>query len=259
LLSAFRSIWIWISTITLIALWLPLMALSRLFDRDPALYRTGFLFRRLGKAMTQVNPSWRIHVSGVTIADPRKPYVVVSNHQSMADIPIISNLPWEMKWMTKVELFGTPLIGWMLKLAGDIAVDRKDRRKAAQAFMQAASYLQKKCSVMFFPEGTRSLDGRVLPFHEGAFHLAIKQQVPILPIVVEGSRDCLPKKSWRFGPPRDIQLTVLSPIDTTGLTTGRSKELTERVRAMIIGEIARQRSRSVEEVDSMITPHDDVA
>jgi len=100
------------------------MALRRLFDRDPVRYRTGYLFRRLGKALTRINPSWRLHISGETIENPRRPYVVVSNHQSLADIPLISNLPWEMKWMGKVELFKLPVIGWMMRLAGDVSVDR---------------------------------------------------------------------------------------------------------------------------------------
>ena len=95
---ALQSIVTWIAILMLMALWLPLLALLRLFDRDPARYRTGRWFRRLGKIMTRLNP-WKIEISGATIDDPRHPYIVVSNHQSSADIPIISCLPWEdAKW-----------------------------------------------------------------------------------------------------------------------------------------------------------------
>ncbi|MBM2841461.1 MAG: 1-acyl-sn-glycerol-3-phosphate acyltransferase, partial [Bacteroidetes bacterium] len=95
--------------------------------------------------MCKVNPQWRIHLSGhETITNPRKPYVIVSNHQSHADIPILSNLPWEMKWIGKKELFSLPIIGLMMKLAGDIPVDRSDRRSGAKMLLTSIKYLEQK-------------------------------------------------------------------------------------------------------------------
>lgn len=213
------------------------------------LYTTGRWFRRLGMAITKVNPSWRLHVSGETILNPRRPYVVVSNHQSHADIPLVSNLPWEMKWLAKIELFRFPVIGWMLKLAGDIPVDRNDRRQGVTVLRTAAHYLRGKCSVMFFPEGTRSHDGKVHKFNEGAFRLAIKERVPVLPLVLDGSYDCLPKHSWRFGRPADIRLKVLPPVPTENLHTGDTAALCEHVRQMIIAQLSQWRGVPAEEVD----------
>ena len=246
-----RSLWVWGAVAVLIAVWLPLLALIRLFDPDPVRYTTGRWFRRLGVAITRVNPSWQVHRDGEKIANPRRPYVVVSNHQSLADIPIISHLPWEMKWIGKAELFRLPLVGWMMRLAGDIPVDRADRRSGARMLLAAHRCLQLKCSVMFFPEGTRSPDGRVWRFNDGAFHLAIKAGVPVLPVVIEGSRDCLPKKSWKFGPPQDILLRVLPPVETRGLTTEGVPELRDRVRGMIIAQIAAWRGQDVSSVDAL--------
>ncbi len=140
ILSAIRSLYIWSTVALLILIWLPLLAIRRLCDRDPAHYATGFLFRKLGRAMTAVNSAWKIHISGETVLNPRNPYVVVSNHQSMADIPIISNLPWEMKWMAKKELFSLPIVGWMMRLAGDIRVDRRNARSGAQALIKAQHF-----------------------------------------------------------------------------------------------------------------------
>lgn len=251
-MSALRSIWIWFATISLIILWLPLLALVKLFDRDPVRYRTGRWFRRLGVAMTKVNPAWRLHISGEPVTNPRRPYVVVSNHQSHADIPLISHLPWEMKWLAKVELFKLPFVGWMLKLAGDIPVNRQDKRQGVQVLLTAGHYLQQKCSVMFFPEGTRSPDGKVHNFNEGAFRLAIKEQVPILPLVIEGSRDCLPKHGWKFGRPGDIFLMVLPPVETTGLHAKDTSALCERIRQMMIQQIAEWRNVPTEEVDALV-------
>jgi len=252
--ATLRSAWVWAAVAVLILAWLPLLAILRLFDADPALYRTGRWFRRLGVAMTRVNPSWRLHRDGERIADPRRPYVVVSNHQSLADIPIISHLPWEMKWIAKVELFQVPAVGWMMRLAGDIPVDRADRRSGARMLLAAHRVLALRCSVMFFPEGTRSADGRVGPFNPGAFHLAIKAGVPVLPVAVEGTRDCLPKKSWKFGPPTDIRLRVLPPVETAPFAQAGAEELTREVRRMIIAQIASWRGVEPSAVDAEISP-----
>jgi 1-acyl-sn-glycerol-3-phosphate acyltransferase len=253
IMSTLRSLWVWFAISGLIVIWLPLLAIYRLFDRDPVRYRTGRMFRRLGVAMTVVNPSWKIHVDGITVDNPRNPYVVVSNHQSLADIPIVSHLPWEMKWIGKESLFKLPLVGLMMKFSGDIPVDRSDRRSGARMLLTAIRYLNQKCSVMFFPEGTRSPDGRLWKFNEGAFQLAIKAGVPILPVVLDGSSECLPKKSWKFGPPLDIHVRVLPPVPTAGLTSADGGRLTQEVRNRIASELALWRGVSVEQVDALIS------
>lgn len=241
---------IWTGAALLILLWLPLLALSRLVERDPVKYRTGFLFRKLGRAMTFVNPAWQLHISGETVNDPRKPYVVVCNHQSLADIPLISNLPWEMKWMGKMELFKLPILGWMMRLAGDIPVDRGSARSGVAAFSRARQYLDQKCSVIIFPEGTRTVDGRVRRFNDGAFHLAIRAKVPVLPLVIEGSRDCIPKNSWIFGKPSDVLLKVLPSVETSSLTIRDVPFLRDNVRAAMMRQIAEWRKVPVEAVDA---------
>jgi 1-acyl-sn-glycerol-3-phosphate acyltransferase len=251
MISALRSAWTWGAISFLILLWLPLLATISLFDRDPVRYRTGRWFRRLGVAMTKVNPAWHLHVSGYTVTEPRRPYVVVCNHQSLADIPLISHVPWEMKWVGKKELFRLPIVGWLMKLSLDIPVDRKDPRSGATMLLRCLKILEQKCSVMFFPEGTRSPDGLLGPFNEGAFHIAIRSQVPVLPLVVEGSHDCLPKKSWRFGKPATIQLKILQPVETAGLTTQDTAALRNRIRGIIAAELAQLRGTSVEQVDRL--------
>lgn len=251
--TALRSIWTWFAITVLIVVWLPLVAVIRLFDRDPARYVTGRWFRRLGVLMTRVNPFWTIEVSGVKVENPRRPYVVVSNHQSFADIPIISLLPWEMKWVAKIELLKIPFVGWMMQLAGDIPVNRQDRISRAKVLVHAKDYLRKKCSVMFFPEGTRSKDGRVLPFTDGAFRLAISAGVPVLPLVLDGTSNALPKNSWKFGKTDVFRLKVLPPIETEGMKTDDVPALRDRVRNMILGELAAWRGVTPDLVDSTRT------
>jgi 1-acyl-sn-glycerol-3-phosphate acyltransferase len=251
MLGLLRSLWVWIAVVTLILLWVPLLAIIRLFDRDEVHYTTGRWFRRLGVAMTVVNPFWRLHVTGFQVPHERQPFVVVSNHQSMADIPLLSHIPWEMKWIAKVELFRVPAVGWMMQLAGDIPVERKDARSGARALIRAARVLERLCPVMFFPEGTRSPDGRVGRFTDGAFHLAIRAKVPILPIVVDGSYDALPKHSWRFGSPKDIRVHLLEPVSSAGYASDQAGALRDTVRAAIMETLSGWRGVAPDQVDAL--------
>lgn len=248
--STLRSVWVWVATTLLVVFALPVMAAMRLIERDPAHYRTGRIFRWIGAMASRTNPTWHITVEGEGPADPRRPYVVVSNHQSFADIPIISRLPWEMKWVVKAELFKAPLFGWLLRLAGDIPVDRRNKTSRARVLVKARQYLQDRCPVMFFPEGTRSRDGRVLRFTNGAFRLAIKQQVPVLPLAIDGTQEALPKKTWKFDHSVEVRLKVLPPVPTEGLAADDVDELRQQVRGRILEQIAAWRGTSVAAVDS---------
>jgi 1-acyl-sn-glycerol-3-phosphate acyltransferase len=240
LLNILRSIWIWTASVGLILLWTPLLFIVWLFDRDPRRLRTGRWFRRLGRALAKLNP-WRIRISGLENLQADGVYVIVSNHQSLADIPVISHLRIDTKWLAKAELFRLPIVGWMLRMARDIPVERSDRGKSARALMRCAQCLRQQCSMVFFPEGRRSLDGQVLPFSEGPFKLAIREQVPILPLVVEGSGNALPKHSWVFGPRQDIHLQVLPAVSVAGWEPSQSESLRDTVRQRIVDELGRLR------------------
>lgn len=250
--AVIRSSWTWTITLLLIVLWFPLLLVVRLFDRDPTRYRTGRWFRRLGVMITKITPSWQLEITGDMIDDPRRPYVVVSNHQSFADIPFISHLPWEMKWMAKEELFRLPFVGWMMQIAGDIPVRRGSLSSSKKALQRARWYLDNNCPVIIFPEGTRSPDGRVLRFSRGAFSLALDAGVPILPLVIEGSSDCLPKNSWMFGPPRNVQLHVMPPVETGDLDASDADQLCQQVRQQIVGKLAEMQEVEPHAVDAVM-------
>jgi 1-acyl-sn-glycerol-3-phosphate acyltransferase len=239
-IRALRSLWLWTANIALITLWLAIVAVVWLFDRDPLRRRTARTFRSLGPVMGNVNP-WHIVVTGVEHLDPSQIYVIVSNHQSLADIPVITHLKLDTKWLAKAELFRVPLLGWMLRMAGDVPVERGDARKAAKAMLQCARYLRQRCSVVFFPEGTRSRNGALLPFNDGPFQLAIREQVPVLPLVVEGSGAALPRHTWLFGDPLTIRLRVLPPVPVAGWSVKQSGALRDTVREMIVAELDRLR------------------
>jgi len=244
-----RSLWIWLASATLFLVWFLLLGAIRVFDRDPLRIRTARWFRKLGRALARVQP-WRIHITGLGNLDPSLTYMIVSNHQSLADIPVLSHLRIDTKWLGKSELFRLPVIGWMCRWAGDVPVERSSKRKSATAILQCARYLRQGCSMVFFPEGTRSHDGHVLPFNEGPFQLAVRERVPILPLVVEGTGAALPRNSWIFGSALDIQLRVLKAVPVDGLTLEQVPLLRDTVRQSIIDELNLMRGLSIEPPDA---------
>lgn len=236
------SFWTWFVLGFLIFLGVPLLAitvgLTWPFDRGR--YAAGRLFRLIGVTAVKANPLWRFRWAGTPPVDPRHPYVVVSNHESFADILLISHLPWEMKWLSKAEIMRIPFIGWCMHIAGDIPVWRGKMDSARDAMATALETLKRRVSVMVFPEGTRSPTETMLPFKDGAFRLAIEAGVPVLPLVVVGTRNALAKHDWRMNPAR-ATVTVLEPIETTGMTVADIGTLKDRVRNAIAQ--ARERLR----------------
>lgn len=234
MLQRLASVWIWATTVLVTLLWLPWLALVFVctVPFDPGRYTVGRWFRRAAVTAVALNPLWRFRTSGVRIRDPRRPYVAVSNHESLADIFLISHLPWEMKWLSKEAIFRLPVMGWMMRMAGDIPVRRSERSSRAEALDQCRDRLARRVSVMIFPEGTRSRTGELLPFKDGAFRLAVETGIPILPLAVAGTRGAMPKGSLLFGR-ADAVVRALEPIPTAGLTLDDVPALRERVRALI--------------------------
>src|SRR3954470_387776 len=228
------SLWAWLVLVLCILIWFPVMVVLLLvtgpFDRGR--YIVGYVFRRIGPAMATLNPLWRFRYSGTMPQNPRHPYVVVSNHESFADILLISHLPWEMKWLSKAELFRIPIMGWMMWLAGDIPVKRGFGPSAVEAMERCRRALRQRVSVMIFPEGTRSRTAELLPFKDGAFRLAVEAGVPILPLALSGTRHCMAKGSFAFRRAR-ARARVLAPIPTTGMTSADVAELRDRTRDII--------------------------
>lgn len=233
------SIWSWFVFGLCVALWLPMMAVVWVVTApfDPPRYWTGYLFRRLPVVHQKLNPLWRFDIAGTMPADPRNPYVVVSNHASFVDILLISHLPWEMKWLSKKEMFRIPVAGWLMRLARDIELDRADRESAATAMAECRRFLDQRVSVMIFPEGTRSTTGDLLAFKDGAFRLAIEAGVPVLPLAVHGTETALRKHDWRFGR-STAEVRVLEPIPTEGRTLDDVDQLKAEARAAIVAALA---------------------
>jgi 1-acyl-sn-glycerol-3-phosphate acyltransferase len=226
--------WVWTETVLITlfgfiyvsVVWLATAAF------DPGRYAAGRAFRHIAVAATALNPYWRFHTTGVAIHDPRRPYVVVANHESYADIFLVSHLKWEMKWLAKDTIFRIPVMGWMMRMAGDIPINRGSRGSAQQAIETCRDRLSKHVSVMIFPEGTRSRSDDLLSFKDGAFQLAISTGSPIIPIAIAGTRDAMAKGSFSFRRANAI-CAVLEPIPTEGLTTADLPALRDQTRQLI--------------------------
>ncbi len=228
------SAWAWVAAVSTVlfgflyvaAVWL----VTAPFDRGR--YHAGRAFRQLAVTTVSLNPLWHFETDGESPPDPRHPYVAVSNHESYADIFLISHFPWEMKWLSKDTIFRIPVMGWMMRMAGDIPIKRGKRESVVSAMKGCRDRLGKRVSVMIFPEGTRSRTEDLLPFKDGAFKLAIEAQAPILPIAVAGTRHCMAKGSFAFRRAR-ARARVLAPIPTTCMTSADVATLRDRTRDVI--------------------------
>lgn len=169
-------------------------------------------------ALTAMNPYWEIKVEGLKNIDHNATYVIVANHQSLADIIIMYKTRMYFKWVAKKELLKLPFIGGLLWVSDHILLSRGEFGSIKKVYREAAERLRSGVPVLFFPEGTRSSTDEMSEFQNGAFKLAIKEKVPILPIYMGGTRDAIPKGGWIFKTKVSGRLVVLPPIDTSSFT-----------------------------------------
>lgn len=168
----------------------------------------------------------RIRVTGAEHMDPGQNYIIVSNHMSLVDTPLMFRcMPVDFKFLAKRELLKVPFIGWYLRRGGHLTVDRGSVRSAIASMNEAAALArERRLSVLIFPEGTRSTAG-IQPFKEGAAYLALASQIPIVPVALVGTDRILPaRSSWfRAG---EVEVRIGTPIPTSGRTLKERAEVT---------------------------------
>ncbi|HUI65379.1 MAG TPA: lysophospholipid acyltransferase family protein [Bacteroidota bacterium] len=184
------------------------------------------------------NPLWHVRIEGRERIDGDTVYVMVSNHQSLADIMIIFRLMRHFKWVSKSENFRIPFIGWNMTLNRYIRIERGKLKGNLHMMRDAEATLRNGSSVMIFPEGTRSADGRLGAFSRGAFELAVKTGAPVLPVVIDGTALALPKRGWVLRGSQNISLRVLLPVRPQS----DAAHLAEEVHEMIARELERVRT-----------------
>jgi 1-acyl-sn-glycerol-3-phosphate acyltransferase len=234
-MNAIVSIGIWIGSVLLtILLYFVVLVLTILlfpFDKKKKVTHAQCFW--WSDALIRSNPFWSVKVKGLQNIDPKKTYVIIANHQSMADIVALYQTKMQFKWVAKASLFKVPFIGWCLSLIKHIKLTRGDFSSIKEIYQKASGWLKKDMSVLFFPEGTRSSSDQMGEFQNGAFKFAIKEKKPILPICLKGTHAVIPKGSWIFKSKVEAKVMVLEPISTDGYGPGDFALLRDTVRFRI--------------------------
>lgn len=225
---------VWPVWAVIVLAWTPLVALAFVLTAwwDRRRWWVGRVFRLTAAAALRATPLWTARYTGELPADRDRPYVVVCNHVSLADVVVLGALPWEMKWVSKVANFRIPFLGQMMRMAGDVRVKRNDRESRKQAYGELKAWVERGVPVIIFPEGTRSKTGEMLPFRNGAFRLAIETGTPVLPLALHGTREAIQKGSLVFGR-AEARVAIGNPVPVDGLDMDDVEELRDRIRAMI--------------------------
>ncbi len=192
-------------------------------------------------------PYWRVSVRNRERLENDTAYVVVANHQSLLDILVLFRLYRHYKWVSKQAIFRVPFIGWNMSMNRYIAIRRGDKNDAVRMMAACGDALESGSSIMIFPEGTRSLDGELREFRHGAFTLALRHHVPILPIVLDGTLDALPKHGITLRNAADIVIQVLEPIDVAAFNDVDT--LRDHVRDVMAAELRRLRAERRGEIE----------
>jgi 1-acyl-sn-glycerol-3-phosphate acyltransferase len=216
-LDAFLSVFGWLAiaslTVAMTLLMVPIYLLRSAVD--PQLRLTHAIAGMWGRALVQATPGIRIRMRGLENIPQDRPVIFMANHQSYVDVPVLYFLYREFKWVADRDLFWIPVFGWAMRMAGYIPINRKDPVQGRQALEKARAMLSHGISVFLFPEGTRSRTGLFGRFQPGGFRLAATLGVPIVPIVLVGTRQFLPRGSWIFRCGVKPQIHILPPIAPT--------------------------------------------
>ena len=205
------------------------------FDRDGRVLHLYSCF--WAQLYFYVNPLWQLKVDGRERLPWNGPAVLVSNHESLGDILVLFGLYSPFKWVSKAENFKLPLIGWNMRLNRYVPLVRGDRVSITKMMAECEYWLSRGVPILMFPEGTRSFDGHVKPFKDGAFVLAKKMNVPIIPVVLTGTARTLPKHGWVLDTKANCHVQVMPPVDPAAFPDVDT--LREHVRDLIISEKAR--------------------
>lgn len=178
----------------------------------------------------------RLEIEGRENVDPHRPTVYVSNHQSTIDIPVLfTAIPVNLRFIAKSQLRWVPFLGWYMWLTRHIFIDRSNRQRALASLEKAARCIRSGISVIAYAEGTRSRDGRVLPFKKGSFELALRAGAAVCPVTIEGSSHLMPKNSWKITPGK-IRVRIGKPIAAAEFAELGRDGLAEHVRDIIIAQ-----------------------
>jgi len=232
-----------VSSLLLFPVALLIWAATTPFDRRLVLLHRFTCF--WASLYTWLNPAWRVQLEGLEKIRPGVAYIMVANHQSLLDILVLFRLFVHFKWVSKVENFRVPAIGWNMSLNRYIKLRRGDRESVERMMDACERTIGEGNSIMMFPEGTRSVDGHLRPFKHGAFTLAQRTCAPLLPIVLQGTSNALPKRGFVLRGRHQIRVRVLDEIPHPTFAQLSVEALTDQVRDRIAAELDRLAARQV--------------
>jgi 1-acyl-sn-glycerol-3-phosphate acyltransferase len=233
--SALFWLFIVVSSILLFPVALLIWAATVLFDKRLVLLHQFTCF--WASLYTWLNPVWRVTIEGRQKIRRGVAYVMVANHQSLLDILVLFRLFSHFKWVSKIENFRVPCIGWNMSLNRYIKLRRGDKQSVDEMMTACEQTLGDGNSIMMFPEGTRSLDGKLKTFKHGAFTLAQRVKVPLLPIVIQGTAAALPKRGFVLRGRHQIRVRILDEIGYDSFADMPVDTLVSRVRSTIAAEL----------------------
>jgi 1-acyl-sn-glycerol-3-phosphate acyltransferase len=233
-----RYYWTFIvAALLLIFLGIPIIIIGHILRRLFGVEDFIFPYAKLGCRIYVRSAGARVHVKGLEQLDRNQAYVFIANHQSTLDPPMLfAYLEHNVGAIAKIELSRIPIMKQGFPLAHVVPIDRSNRERAIESTRRGADELRRGHSLMAFPEGTRTVDGRVKDFKKGVFYMAVEAGVPVVPVVVNDTRLVMRKGSKRVIP-GDVYLEVLPPVSTQGYSTENIEELVERVRSLIVPRV----------------------
>ena len=242
-ISVIKSLFIWFFYILLLVFLYPpallIWIISWPFDKR--LWLLQWYSNFWASTFTWVTPGWKVKIEGREKIKAGKVYILVSNHQSILDIILLYRLFAHFKWIAKLELFRVPVIGWNMTASRYIPLKRGSKSSVMRMAQLSEKTLKDGSSLMIFPEGTRSETAEIKGFKDGAFKIAIKTKTPIIPIVLDGTGNALPKNGFEFSSKELFHIRIFDEIPVDGLTDRDVKSLTSKVRHLMIDELKKMR------------------
>jgi len=247
-MNVIKSLAVWIIAICFVVILFPVTLIVWLaalpFDRNRSVIHRILLWQSY--LFVKLIPLWKITIEGREKAVRGTTYVIISNHKSIIDILLANSLRYRYKWISKIENRKIPVLGWYLRMADYITVNRGDDESKVEMLARSVDCLKKGTSIMIFPEGTRTPGNGLGFFKRGAFALAIDAGVPILPVLIDGPGQILPKHGLILRTGFHLSVRVLDPVFPESFGTVIPEDLALKFRTLMQTELDRLRDNKQE-------------
>ena len=221
------TIWCWAGCALSTVFWATVSILGSLISGSGRLQH--YCMRRWSRDNLWLSRA-RVEIEGLNNVDGSRPQILVANHSGLHDIlSLAAYLPIQFRWIAKKSLFRVPFMGWHMRRSGYIAIDRENPRDAAKSIIDASREIQGGVNAVAFPEGTRSRTGSLGGFHSGAFALALRTGVPLVPVTLDGSYRVIAPKTLQVNPGTIIRIKIDHPVNLSSYSKGEKHRLMEDV------------------------------